>query len=160
MANLSKTKTKKAPARPTIQNRKASYDFEFIETFNAGIALSGPEIKSIRAGKVQLLDSFCAFDGNELILRNVQISPYTEGSYNNPVDPKRPRKLLLTRKELRQLKKAVAEKGLTIVPVKLFFNERNFCKALIALARGKKAYDKRESIKNRDIARQTRRELD
>lgn len=146
----------KYSSRPTISNRAASYEYHFIERYTAGIVLTGTEIKSVRAGKIQLQDAYCIFYGGELFVRNMQINSYDFGSYNNH-DPKRSRKLLLTRKELRKLKSKSEESGTTVIPVKLFFNDRNFAKLDIALAKGKKTFDKRESIKERDVERQTRR---
>jgi len=143
-------------ARPTIVNRRAQHDYLFLETYEAGIVLTGTEIKSIREGKVQLLDAFCAFQGPHLVLRNAEISPYKEGSYNNH-EPKRTRILLLHEKELRKLRSRLQERGLTVVPVKLFFNERNFAKLVIALAKGKKDFDKRETLKTRTVEREQRR---
>ncbi|MCS6905251.1 MAG: SsrA-binding protein SmpB [Bacteroidia bacterium] len=142
--------------QPTITNRKAAHDYHFIELYDAGIVLKGTEIKSIRQGKVQMQDAFCYFDKDELYIKNLQISPYEQGNIHNH-DPKRPRKLLLTKLQLRRLKNKVSESGLTIIPVKIFFNERNYAKIQIALARGKKAYDKRESIKERDLTREKQR---
>ena len=137
---------------PVIQNRKASFEYSFIQTYTAGICLTGTEIKSIRNGKVQLQEAYCTFQGNELFIRNLQIQPYELGTYNNH-DPKRPRKLLLNRQEINKLKPKTEEKGLTIIPIKIFFNERNLAKIEIALAKGKKLYDKRESIKEKDLKR-------
>jgi len=137
------------------RNKKASFKFEFIERFTAGIVLTGTEIKSIRDGKISFTDSYCVFKENELWVTSVHIAEYSLGTCNNH-DPKRDRKLLLNRKELNKLQKKVAEKGLTIVPVSLFLNEAGIAKMEIALARGKKLHDKREDIKDRD----TKRDLD
>lgn len=145
--------------QPTITNRRASFDFYFIELLDAGLALKGTEIKSIRQGKVQMQDAYCYFDKNELFVKNLQINVYDHGNLHNH-DPKRPRKLLLTRLQLRRLKNKLNESGLTVIPVKIFFNERNFAKIQIALARGKKAYDKRESIKEKDLTRDRDRNFD
>lgn len=136
-----------------IKNKRASFDYEFVEKFTAGIVLSGTEIKSIRAGKASLVDSYCYFSGDELFVRNMNIAEYWWGSYNNH-DPRRDRKLLLTRRELRRLQRAVKEKGLTIVAVKMFINDRGLAKLDIALARGKREYDKRETIKEKDLRRE------
>ncbi|MFN8258159.1 MAG: SsrA-binding protein SmpB [Bacteroidales bacterium] len=144
-----------------IQNKKARFEFEFLENFVAGIELCGSEIKSIRAGHASLVDAYCRFipnlkrpDKPELyILMN--ISEYSHGGYSNH-DPKRERKLLLKRRELDKLSKKVKIAGLTIVPIKLFLNEKGFIKVEIVLARGKKVSDKREDIKDRD----TKRDLD
>ncbi len=145
----------KARSNIEIKNKRASFDYEFVEKFMAGIVLSGTEIKSIRAGKASLVDSYCYFSGGELYVRNMNIAEYWWGSYNNH-DPRRDRKLLLTKRELRRLQRAVKEKGLTIVAVKMFINDRGLAKLDIALARGKREFDKRESIKEKDM----RRDLD
>ena len=131
----------KAKSSVEIKNRRASFDYEFIETFQAGIVLTGTEIKSIRAGKASLVDTFCYFNGNELYVKNMHIAEYWWGSWGKH-DPRRDRKLLLNRKELNRLQRAVKEKGLTIVGVKLYIAENGYAKLLIALARGKKEYDK------------------
>jgi len=136
-----------------IRNKRASFEFEFIETFVAGIQLFGTEIKSIRAGKASLVDSFCYFSRNELYVKEMHISEYKFGSYYNH-EEKRERKLLLNRKELNKLDRKTKESGLTIVPLKLFINDRGFAKMEIALCRGKKHYDKRESLKQRDHKRE------
>lgn len=139
-----------------IKNKKASFEYEFIETFTAGIVLSGTEIKSIRSGKASLPDSYCYFVGNELFVKNMHVADYWWGSFNKH-DPKRDRKLLLTKRELRKLKRASQEKGMTIVTVRLFIAENGFAKLVIALARGKKEYDKRQSIKEKDQRREFER---
>lgn len=135
-----------------IKNRRASFDYEFIETFQAGIVLTGTEIKSIRAGKASLVESYCYFYGNELYVKNMHIAEYWWGSWGQH-DPRRDRKLLLTRKELGKLRRAVKEKGLAIIAVKMYIADNGYAKLLIALARGKKIYDKRESIKEKDLRR-------
>lgn len=134
------------------RNKKASFKFEFIEKYTAGIVLTGTEIKSIRDGKINFTDPYCIFKEGELWVTSVHISEYSLGTCNNH-DPKRDRKLLLNRRELLKLQKKVAEKGLTIVPVCLFLNEVGIAKLEIALARGKKLHDKREDIKERDSKR-------
>ncbi len=139
-----------------IKNKKASFNFQFLEKYIAGIQLTGTEIKSIRLGKASLVDSYCYFYGDELYLKGMHVAEYSFGSYNNH-DPKRNRKLLLTRPELKKLKKKSEEKGNTIVATRLFINERGLAKVEIALARGKKEYDKREDIKERDMKRQISR---
>ena len=148
----------KAKSNVEIKNRNASFEYEFLETFTAGIVLSGTEIKSIRAGKASLPDSYCYFIGNELYVRNMHIAEYWWGSFNKH-DPKRDRKLLLNRKELRKLARAIKEKGLTIVATRLFIADNGYAKLNIALARGKKEYDKRHTIKENDIRRQEDRYL-
>ena len=136
-----------------IRNKKASFEYEFIETFVAGIQLFGTEIKSIRAGKANIGDSFCYFIGNELYVKEMHISEYKFGSYYNH-EEKRERKLLLNRKELDKLDRKTKESGLTIVPLKIFMNKKGFAKMEIALCRGKKHYDKRESLKQKDHKRE------
>ena len=135
-----------------IKNKKASFDYAFLEKYAAGIQLTGTEIKSVREGKVNFTDSFCVLMDGELFIKNMHIAQYTEGSYNNH-EPKRTRKLLLTKKELRKLSVKMKEKGLTIVPLRMFINERGFAKLDIALAKGKKSYDKRADMKEKDIQR-------
>jgi len=138
-----------------IKNRRATFDYQFLDTYIAGISLTGTEIKSIRLGNVNMTDSFCVFHENELIIRNLQIAHYTYGNVYNH-DPKRDRILLLKRTELRKLKEKSEEKGLTIAVSRMFVNDRGFAKVEIALAKGKKNYDKREDIKKRDIEREMR----
>lgn len=142
-----------------IKNRRASFDYEFVETFVAGIVLTGTEIKSIRAGKASLSDAFCYFSGNELYVKNMHVAEYWWGSWGKH-DPFRDRKLLLNRSELSRLRRAVKEKGLTIVAVKLFISEKGYAKLLIALAKGKKEFDKRQSIKEKDLRREMSRGID
>lgn len=138
-----------------IRNRKASFEYELIERFQTGIQLVGTEIKSIRNSNANLTDSYCQFINRELYVRNMHISEYEMGTCNNHI-AKRDRKLLLTRKELLKLEKKVKESGLTIIPVRLYINEKGLAKLEISLARGKKVYDKRDSIKEKD----TKREMD
>ncbi len=138
-----------------IKNRRASFDYEFLETYTAGIQLVGTEIKSIRAGKVSLQDAYCFFVGDELFVRGMNIALYSWGSWGQH-EPVRDRRLLLNRKELRHLQAEDKKKGVTIIAVKLFIAENGFAKLVIALAKGKKEYDKRQSIKEKDI----RREMD
>ena len=146
----------KAKSKIQINNRRASFDYEFLETYTAGIVLVGTEIKSVRAGKASLADAYCYFDNlGQLYVRNLNISPYFWASWGAH-EPKRDRKLLLTRRELEHLSQAVKEKGLTIVAVRLYIAENGYAKLLIALAKGKKVFDKRQSIKEKDI----RREMD
>lgn len=140
-----------------IKNKKASFEYNFLASYKAGIMLTGTEIKSIRDGKANLGDSYCLFINDELWIRNMHISEYKQGSYNNH-DPKRPRKLLLNKSELRKLQSKLKDKGTTIIPVQLFFNERGIAKIEIALARGKKLFDKRETIKKRDVERELSRD--
>ena len=136
-----------------IKNRRASFDYLVIDTYTAGIVLTGTEIKSIRQSKASLVDTYCIFIGNELWVKNMHIAEYFYGSYNNHA-ARRDRKLLLERKELRKLQQAAKNPGFTIVPMRLFINEKGLAKVVIALARGKHEYDKRESIKERDDTRE------
>ena len=142
--------------RIEIRNKKASYLFEFLEKFVAGIQLTGTEIKSIRQGKANLTDAYCFFRDHELYVKNMHIAEYEYGTHTNH-DPTRDRKLLLKRSELNRLEKKVKERGLTIVAIRLFINERGLAKLEIALARGKKEYDRREDIKRRDAKRDIER---
>ena len=144
------------PKKPTteinIKNRKAEYEYHLITTFTAGIVLTGTEIKSIRAGKVNLTDSYCSFINGELWAHNIHISEYANGSYNNH-EPKRDRKLLLNKKELKKIQSKLNDRGMTIIPTRMWINENGYAKLDIALARGKKMFDKRESIKEKDQRR-------
>ena len=135
-----------------IKNKKAYFDYEIVEKLVAGIQLTGTEIKSIRQGRVSLVDSYCYFVKNELWLKGVRISQYDQGSYNNH-DPYRDRKLLMNRRELNKLEKKTREKGFTIVALRLFLGNSGYAKLEIGLARGKKQYDKREVIKQKDLKR-------
>ena len=134
----------------SIKNRRASFDYLFLNTYVAGIQLVGVEIKSIRNGNVNLSESYCVFQNGELYLKNTHISPYENAGFIT-VDPLRDRKLLLHKKELLKLSEGVSRKGLTIVPTKMFINERGLCKVEICLCQGKKNYDKRESLKEKDM---------
>ena len=136
-----------------IKNKKASHDYEFLEKYIAGIKLTGTEIKSIRLGKAVLADSYCFFSGGELFLRGMHISEYWWGNLNNH-DPIRDRKLLLSKRELRKIDRKVKETGLTIIVIKVFINDRGLAKAEIAVSKGKKEYDKRETLKRRDSERE------
>lgn len=155
---MAKKKPQEKNYRPTIKNKKARFEYHFLDEYEAGIVLTGTEIKSVREGKVQLGEAYCVFKGDELYIKDMHISHYKHGSIFNP-DPRRERKLLLRRRELTKLKAKSEEKGLTIVPVRLFFNKRNYAKLVIALAKGKKLYDKRHDIKDRDTQRMLDREL-
>ncbi|MDD5783126.1 MAG: SsrA-binding protein SmpB [Muribaculaceae bacterium] len=135
-----------------IKNKRATFDFEIVETFTAGIVLTGTEIKSIRIGKASLVDSFCYEERGEIWLKNMYIAEYSFGSYNNHAT-RRDRKLLLQRREIQKLQKSGKETGFTIVPLRVFINERGLAKVVIAIARGKKEYDKRQSIKEREDKR-------
>ena len=136
-----------------IRNKRATFDYEILEEYIAGIVLVGTEIKSLRLGKASLVDSYCYFERNELWIRNVNIAEYTWGTCNNHV-PKRDRKLLLNRKELNKLQRALQDRGLTVVGLRLFISEKGFAKIVIGLARGRKAYDKREYLKANDAKRE------
>lgn len=140
----------------SIKNKKAEFEYFLLTTYSAGIVLSGTEIKSIRAGKANITDAYCSFENGELWVHNMHISEYANGSYNNH-EPKRDRKLLLTAKELKKLLIKLNERGMTIIPTLLWINEKGFAKLDIALARGKKMYDKRESIKAKDNRREMAR---
>ncbi|HBS85175.1 MAG: SsrA-binding protein [Bacteroidetes bacterium GWF2_38_335] len=139
--------------RISYKNKKAYFEYEFIDRYTAGIVLTGTEIKSIRDGKVSFTDAYCLFENRELWLRGLHISEYKEGSYNNHL-PKRERKLLLNRRELNKLEGKIKEKGLTIIPIILFIGDKGLAKMEIALARGKAEFDKRESIKKKDSDRE------
>lgn len=135
-----------------IKNKRATFDYELLETYTAGIVLTGTEIKSIRLGKASLVDTFCIFEKNELWVRNMYIAEYFYGSYNNHA-ARRDRKLLLNRKELKKMQRMVKETGYTIVPTRIFLNDRGLAKVNIAVARGKKQYDKRQSLREKDDKR-------
>ena len=135
-----------------IKNKRARFEYEILDKYVAGIKLAGTEIKSIREGKASIAESFCEFNNNELFIINMTIQEYSHATYFNH-DPKSARKLLLNRRELNKLEKEVKNSGLTIVPLKMFLNDRGLAKLEIALAKGKKLYDKRETIKDRDSKR-------
>ena len=132
-----------------IRNKKAYFEYHILEEFTAGIQLLGTEIKSIRDGKANINDAFCAFLNKQLYIRNMHIAEYSHGSFYNH-EAKRDRILLLNKKEIAKLKAKTEEKGFTIIPLKIFVNNRGFAKVLIGLAQGKKIYDKRETLKDRD----------
>ena len=144
---------KKSPVN--IKNKKAAFEYFFIETFTAGIVLTGTEIKSIRAGKASLVDSYCFITNEEMWVRGMNVSPYFYGSYNNH-EMKRDRKLLLTKREIRKLQSATKQTGYTIVPLLVFIDENGRAKMDIALCKGKKAFDKRQTLKEKE----DRREMD
>ncbi len=153
-----------------IKNKRASFEYSFIDKYLAGIQLTGTEIKSIREGKSTINEAFCVFiltkrskenpmkRNSELFIRNMHIAHYFNGTYNN-VEEKRDRKLLLNKRELEKLQDKLKDQGLTIVPIRLFVNEKGYAKLEIALAKGKKIFDKRDDIKKRDIERDTNRQL-
>ncbi len=142
----------KSTSNINIKNKRASFDYEFIDTFVAGLVLTGTEIKSIRLGKASLVDTYCYFAKGELWVKNMHIAEYFYGSYNNHA-ARRDRKLLLQKKELKKLERSTKETGFTIVPTRLFINEKGLAKLVIALAKGKKQYDKREALKEKDDKR-------
>ncbi len=135
-----------------IKNKRASYEYEFLETFTAGIQLTGTEIKSIRAGKASIIEGYCFLKNGELFIKNMYVAEYDQGSYNNH-DPKRDRKLLLNRNELDKLTKKKKDVGLTIIPLKIFISKKGYAKLNIALAKGKKLHDKRQDLKAKDDKR-------
>ena len=139
-----------------ITNKKAYHDYFIQDEFTAGIMLVGTEIKSVRLGKANLSDSYCTFKGNEMFVIGMHISDYENASFSKH-DPKRDRKVLLTKRELKWLRSQVQEKGLTIVPLNLFINEHGLAKLHIAVAKGKHTYDKKESLKEKDIKRELER---
>jgi len=145
------------PSNINIRNKKAGFEYAFLETYVAGIQLKGTEIKSVRNGKVNLQEGYCYFHNNELYVKSVHIAPYEKGTHYNH-EPMRERKLLLKKKELEKLESKSEEKGLTIIPIRLFVNDRGLAKLEIALAKGKKLYDKREDIKKKDVRREMERE--
>jgi len=139
-------------------NKKAFHNYNLYEKFECGLMLIGPEVKSVRAAQVSFTDSFVHIEKDNALLYNMHINPYEQASYNN-TEPARPRKLLMHKKEMERLKGLVARQGLTIVPTKIYFNARGFAKVEIALAQGKKHYDKREAIKTRDVKREIDRRM-
>ena len=132
-----------------IKNKRASFDYEFIETFTAGIVLTGTEIKSIRLGKASLTDTYCVVERSEVWVKNMHIAEYFYGTYNNHL-ARRERKLLLNKKEIRTIESAAKNSGFTVVPTKMFINEKGLVKVVIAIAKGKKEYDKRQSLREKD----------
>lgn len=142
----------------SINNRQAYFNYQIEDKYVAGIALLGTEVKSIREGKLSFNDAFCMFDDNELWVRGLFIASYSHGTVNNHIEV-HDRKLLLNKKELKKLQIKLKDKGYTIIPLKVFFNEKRFVKVEIGLARGKKLHDKRETIKNRDVAKDLKRFL-
>ncbi len=139
-----------------IKNKRATFDYELLDTYTAGIVLTGTEIKSIRQGKASLVDTFCFFANGELWVKNMHVAEYFYGSYNNHA-ARRDRKLLLTKKELDKLLRTSRDPGFTIVPVRLFINEKGLAKMVVALAKGKKQYDKRQSLREKDDKREMAR---
>ena len=136
-----------------IKNRRATFDYEIVDTYTAGIVLTGTEIKSIRLGKASLADTYCLVENGEVWVKNMYVAEYFYGTYNNHV-ARRDRKLLLNKKEIGKLARSGAEAGFTIVPLRLFISERGLAKLVVGVARGKKSFDKRQSIKEREDKRQ------
>lgn len=135
-----------------IKNKRASFDYELLDQYVAGIVLTGTEIKSIRLGKASLVDTFCFFANNELWIKNMHVAPYAFGSYNNH-NPRRDRKLLLSRKELNKLMRATKDTGFTIIATRLFINEKGLAKIVLYTAKGKKEYDKRDTLREKEDRR-------
>ncbi|BEG61455.1 single-stranded DNA-binding protein [Coprobacter fastidiosus NSB1 = JCM 33896] len=136
-----------------IKNKRASFDYELLDTYQAGIVLTGTEIKSIRLGKASLVDTFCFFNNGELWVKNMYIAEYFYGTYNNH-QARRDRKLLLTKKELQKIQRLSKESGFSVIPTKIYISDKGLAKIIVAVAKGKKVYDKRESIKEREDKRQ------
>ncbi|WP_346694215.1 SsrA-binding protein [Coprobacter fastidiosus] len=136
-----------------IKNKRASFDYELLDTYQAGIVLTGTEIKSIRLGKASLVDTFCFFNNGELWVKNMYIAEYFYGTYNNH-QARRDRKLLLTKKELQKIQRLSKESGFSVIPTKIYISDKGLAKIIVAIAKGKKVYDKRESIKEREDKRQ------
>lgn len=149
---------KKTKQNIEIRNKRASFEYEFLDVFIAGIQLFGTEIKSIRAGQANITDSYCFLINNELFVKNLHISEYINGTYNNHL-PLRERKLLLKQNELKKLEVKLKDVGLTIIPTRLFISENGYAKLEIVVAKGKKSFDKRESIKEKDIQREIDRKF-
>jgi len=141
-----------------FKNKKASYQYQLLDEYMAGIQLTGTEIKSVRAGKVSMVDSYCYFRDGELFIKGMHIAEYKHGNINNH-EPKRERKLLLTKRELKKLHKASQEKGLTIIATSMFINEKGLAKVMISLAKGKQLHDKREDIKRKDMERTMKKRM-
>ena len=144
--------------KPIASNRRARHEYEILDTYEAGLALKGPEVKSLRAGSVSFQDSFARVENGEVWLHNLHISPYEQANRFN-VDPVRPRRLLLNRQEIRQLAVKTEEKGLTLVPLEIYFS-RGYAKLQLAVGRGKKLHDKRETLKRRQQDREARRAME
>ncbi|MDR0995088.1 MAG: SsrA-binding protein SmpB [Tannerella sp.] len=136
-----------------IKNKRATFDYELVETFTAGIVLTGTEIKSIRLGKASLVDTFCLMERGELWVKNMYIAEYFYGTYNNH-SARRDRKLLLNRRELHKLDEAAKNSGFTLIPVRMFISDKGLAKLVVAIAKGKKEYDKRQSLRERDDKRE------
>ncbi len=144
--------TMTAPVMPEVKNRRASFEYFFLETYECGIQLVGSEVKALRLGDANITDAFCTFEGDDLVLRNMTIQPF-EKAKNYAHEPKRDRRLLLHRTELNKLQRKLKDQGVTMVPVRVYFNAKGLVKVEVALAKGKKTYDKRDSLKEKDIKR-------
>ena len=155
---MAKAKGKEQQKRDIARNRKAFHEFDMVERFEAGIELTGTEVKSLRESNCQLTDAFVLIRKGEAWLHNLHIAPYSHGSYNNP-DPDRKRRLLLHRKQIMVLSQKVKERGLAIVPLRMYFSDSNYVKVEIALARGKKMHDKRQAMAERDAKRDLERAM-
>ena len=155
---MAKAQGKEAGKRDIARNRKAFHEFEMVERYEAGIELTGTEVKSLRENNCQLTDAFVLIRKGQAWIHNLHISPYSHGSYNNP-DPDRKRRLLLHRKQIMVLSQRVQERGLAIVPLRMYFSDKNLVKVEIALARGKKLHDKRQSMAERDAKRDIERAM-
>lgn len=155
---MAKNKGKDTNTRDIARNRKAFHEYDMVERYEAGIELTGTEVKSLRENNCQLTDAFVLIRKGQAWIHNLHISPYSHGSYNNP-DPDRKRRLLLHRKEIFGLSQKVAERGLAIVPLRMYYSEKNLVKLEIALARGKKLYDKRQAMAERDTKRDIERAM-
>jgi len=155
---MTKSKSSEKTPPPAISNRKARHDYHVLETMVAGIALKGPEVKSLRLGKASLQDSFARVDKGEIFLHNMHINPYAF-THHADLAPTRQRKLLLHKQEIRKLEGRVQEKGLTLIPLEIYFNNDGIAKVLLAVAKGKLAPDKRADIKKHDLEREARREF-
>lgn len=153
---MAKENTKKKLSTVQIKNKKASFDYFFVDTFTAGIVLTGTEIKSIRLGKASLVDTFCYIHNHEVWVKGMNITPYFYGSYSNH-EARRDRKLLLNKREIWKLEEATKQPGFTIVPTLVFIDDNGRAKMNIAVARGKKAFDKRESLKAKEDKREMER---
>ncbi len=145
--------------RIVARNKKARHNYEILEEYEAGIVLKGSEVKSVRAGKVSIVESFARVEGGELWLENMYIAPYDNAAGVFGHEPRRKRKLLMHKKEIKRLAGKLTQKGLTLIPLEVYINDRGFVKVKLGLARGKKKYDKREAIKERDIRRKIAAEL-
>ena len=151
-------KEKDSGEKVVATNRKAYHDYHIEEKLEAGIVLKGTEVKSLREGRVNLKDSYASVDHNEMILHHCHISPYSHGNIMNP-DPVRPRKLLLHRKEINRLLVQIQQKGLTLIPLRIYFSQKGHAKVEVGLAKGKKQYDRREAIKEREAGREMERAI-